>query len=119
MQPLILSVEDAAGFGRTVTPVALRIASARVREYVGEQRLAAAGNAQTDGFFELVSGIAARLDSQNESLAGGVQQESGGAESVTFGWDSFQGVTDLLSAEKKRLDRSFPQRPTLIVQAAS
>lgn len=119
MQPPLMTVEDAAAFGKTVTLASLNTASARIRDYVGERRLAAAGKATSDGFLELVAGIAARLDTLNPALAGGVQTESGGSEAVTFGWDAFQGVTDLLTAEKKRLDRTFPRRARLIVVSAS
>jgi hypothetical protein len=72
-----------------------------------------------DHVVEIICTIAARLDSLNPALAGGVQQESGGAEAATYGWDSFQGVGDLVSSEKKALASIFPRRAGLIVQAAS
>lgn len=71
-----------------------------------------------DRVVEVICTIAARLEGLNPALAGGVQQESGGAEAATYGWDSFQGVGDLVTSEKNALAGIFPKRPGLIVQRA-
>lgn len=69
-----------------------------------------------DHVLETVCTIAARLESLAPGLTAGVQQESGGSESATFGWDSFQGVGGLVTSEKEALARLFPSRGGLIVQ---
>lgn len=118
MQPFATPA-DAAVFGRTVTATALTIASARIRRHVGA-RIEDHPNVASDGFIELVTGIAHRLDSENPSLSEGVVQASSGGDSVTLGWDSFQGVTDLLKAEMAALDKLFPNRRlpgTIVVPA--
>lgn len=71
-----------------------------------------------DHVAEVICTIAARIAALNPALAGGVQQETGGAESATYGWDSFQGVGDLVTSEKTALSRIFPRRAGLIVQRA-
>lgn len=71
-----------------------------------------------DKVAEVICAIASRLEGINPSLAGGVQQESGGSEAATFGWDSFQGVGDLVTSEKNALASLFPKRGGLIVQRA-
>lgn len=67
---------------------------------------------------DIVCAIAARLESLSPGLAAGVQQESGGSEAQTFGWDSHVGVGDLVTAEKQRLDKAFPRRIGSIVTRA-
>lgn len=69
----------------------------------------------SDGLVELVCSIAARLDSINPAAASGVQQETGGSESVTFGFDSYNAVAELTTGEKRALDKMFPRRPGLVV----
>ena len=68
-----------------------------------------------DGLVELVCSIAARLDSINPAAASGVQQEAGGSESVTFGFDSYNAVSELTTGEKRALDRMFPRRLSVVV----
>lgn len=58
---------------------------------------------------ELVCGVASRLTQINAAAASGVQQESAGSESVTFGFDSYKAISDLTAGEKAVLDRLFPK----------
>ena len=69
-----------------------------------------------DDLIELVCGLASRLATINPSVAAGVQQESGGNESVTFGFDSYKAISDLNAGEKAVLDRMFPARAGVVVQ---
>ena len=69
-----------------------------------------------DELVELVCGLASRLSAINPSVAAGVQQESGGSESVTFGFDSYKAISDLNAGEKAVLDRMFPARAGVVVQ---
>lgn len=68
-----------------------------------------------DELIELVCGVAARLDGVNPAAASGVQQETGGSESVTFGFDSYNAISELSTGEKRVLDRLFPKRANLVV----
>lgn len=68
-----------------------------------------------DELIELVCGIAARLGEVNPAAAAGVQQETGGSESVTYGFDSYNAISELSTGEKRVLDRLFPKRPSLVV----
>jgi hypothetical protein len=68
-----------------------------------------------DELIELVCGLAARLTEINPDVAAGVQQESGGSESVTFGFDSYNAISELSTGEKRVLDRIFPARAGLVV----
>lgn len=68
-----------------------------------------------DALVELVCSIAARLDSIDPVAASGVQQETGGSESVTFGFDSYNAISELTTGEKRALDRLFPKRPGVVV----
>lgn len=68
-----------------------------------------------DALVEVVCSIAARLDTVDPAAAAGVQQETGGSESVTFGFDSYNAISDLTTGEKRALDRLFPRRPGLVV----
>lgn len=68
-----------------------------------------------DELVELVCGLASRLTEINPDVAAGVQQESGGSESVTFGFDSYNAISELSTGEKRVLDRIFPARAGLIV----
>ena len=68
-----------------------------------------------DALVELVCSIASRLDSVNPAAASGVQQESGGSESVTFGFDSYNAISELTTGEKRALDKLFPKRPAVVV----
>lgn len=67
---------------------------------------------------DIICTIAARLQSLSPALAEGAQTESGGSESITFGWDSHSGVSDLVSGEKNRLNRLFPKYRGPIVMSA-
>lgn len=69
-----------------------------------------------DALIELVCTIAARLDSTDDSVAAGVQQESSGSVSQTFGWDAWKGIAELTAGEKAALDRLYPKLPNVHVQ---
>jgi hypothetical protein len=69
----------------------------------------------SDEILDVVCTIAARLEALNPALASGAQTESGGDESITFGWDAHQGVGDLVASEKARLSRIFPRVRRVIV----
>ena len=118
MQPFATTT-DALVYGRTVTDIALNIASARIRGYVGA-RIETHKNITSDAFIEFVATLANRIDKENPSLSEGFVSATSGGESGTFGWDSFQGTTDLLTAEKQKLDRLFSNRrpPGVIVVSA-
>lgn len=64
---------------------------------------------------ELVCNLASRLASINQAAASGVQQETAGSESVTFGFDSYKAISDLTAGEKAVLDRLFPKRAGIVV----
>jgi hypothetical protein len=49
------------------------------------------------------------------AAASGVQQETAGSESVTFGFDSYKAISDLTAGEKAVLDRLFPKRANVVV----
>ena len=68
-----------------------------------------------DALVELVCSVASRLDSIDPAAASGVQQETGGSESVTFGFDSYNAISELTTGEKRALDRLFPKRPGVVV----
>ena len=68
-----------------------------------------------DALVELVCTIAQRLDTVDPAAAAGVQQETGGSESVTFGFDSYNAISELTTGEKRALDRLFPKRPGVVV----
>lgn len=68
-----------------------------------------------DPLVELVCSIASRLDNVDASAASGVQQETGGSESVTFGFDSYNAISELTTGEKRALDSLFPRRPGVVV----
>jgi len=68
-----------------------------------------------DELIELVCGVAARLSDVNPAAAAGVQQETGGSESVTFGFDSYNAISELSTGEKRVLDRLFPKRANVVV----
>lgn len=68
-----------------------------------------------DELIELVCGVAARLAGVNPAAATGVQQETGGSESVTYGFDSYNAISELSTGEKRVLDRLFPKRAGLVV----
>jgi len=68
-----------------------------------------------DELIELVCTIAARMDQAVGAVGAGVQTESGGNESVTFGFDSYNALSDLATGEKRVLDRLFPKHPRLVV----
>lgn len=68
-----------------------------------------------DELIEVVCNIASRLSQINPAAAAGVIQETGGSESVSFGFDSYNAISDLTTGEKAVLDRLFPHRATLVV----
>jgi hypothetical protein len=68
-----------------------------------------------DALVELVCTIASRLDTVDPAAAAGVQQETGGSESVTFGFDSYNAISELTTGEKRALDKLFPRRPGVVV----
>lgn len=71
-----------------------------------------------DELIELVCGVAARLSEVNLDVAVGVQQETGGSESVTYGFDSFNAISELTTGEKRVLDRIFPRQAGVVVMRA-
>lgn len=68
-----------------------------------------------DELKEVVCNIASRLATIPTAAASGVQQESAGSESVTFGFDSYKAISDLTAGEKQVLDRLFPKRAGVVV----
>jgi hypothetical protein len=68
-----------------------------------------------DELVEVVCNIAARLSQINPAAAAGVIQETGGSESISFGFDSYNAISDLTTGEKAVLDRIFPHRASLVV----
>jgi hypothetical protein len=68
-----------------------------------------------DEVIELVCGVASRLTQINVAAASGVQQETAGSESVTFGFDSYKAISDLTAGEKAVLDRLFPRMSNVVV----
>jgi hypothetical protein len=71
-----------------------------------------------DELIELVCGLASRLTNITPAVGSGVQQETGGSESVTFGFDSYNAISELSTGEKRVLDRIFPPRAGVVVQRA-
>jgi hypothetical protein len=69
-----------------------------------------------DELVEVVCNVASRLSQINPAAAAGVIQETGGSESVSFGFDSYNAISDLTTGEKMVLDRLFPKRAGLVVQ---
>jgi hypothetical protein len=68
-----------------------------------------------DPVVELVCAIASRLSTAPSGAAAGVQQETGGSESVTFGFDSYNAISELTTGEKRALDSIFPKRAGVTV----
>ena len=68
-----------------------------------------------DEIVEVVCGVAARMAGQSDSAAAGVIQETGGSESVSFGFDSYKAVSALSAGEMAMLDRLFPKRGGVVV----
>jgi hypothetical protein len=71
-----------------------------------------------DELVELVCAVASRMANSNAAAASGVQQETGGSESVTFGFDSYNAIAELTTGEKRMLDRIFPSRASVVVVRA-
>lgn len=71
-----------------------------------------------DELVELVCGVASRMANSAAAAASGVQQETGGSESVTFGFDSYNAIAELSTGEKRMLDRIFPPRASVVVLRA-
>lgn len=67
-----------------------------------------------EALIELCCGIASRLSNVSPALAAGYTSEQTGAESAGFGFDSFKGISDLVSGEQAVLDRIYPFRPAFI-----
>lgn len=72
-----------------------------------------------DELIELVCGLASRLTNLVPAAASGVQQETGGSESVTYGFDSYNAIAELTTGEKRVLDKLFPARAGVVVQRAA
>lgn len=72
-----------------------------------------------DELIELVCAVASRMANSNAAAASGVQQETGGSESVTFGFDSYNAIAELTTGEKRMLDRIFPSRASVVVMRAA
>jgi hypothetical protein len=68
-----------------------------------------------DEVVELVCAVASRMANTAAGAASGVQQETGGSESVTYGFDSFTGISDLTKGELASLGRMFPTLPGVVV----
>jgi hypothetical protein len=64
---------------------------------------------------EVVCSIASRLSTVTPEVAAGVIQETAGTESVSFGFDSYNAISELSTGEKRMLDRLFPKRPGVVV----
>lgn len=64
-----------------------------------------------DGLAELVCVVARRIGSIPDELQSGVQQQSAGAESMTWGMDAAIAVAGLTTGEAKALARWFPMLP--------
>lgn len=72
----------------------------------------------SDEVKEIVCHIASRMSNTSSAAASGVQQETGGSESVTFGFDAYSGIADLTKGELAALGRLFPKIPQLVVMRA-
>lgn len=68
-----------------------------------------------DELVELVCAVASRMANTSTGAQSGVQQETGGSESVTYGFDSFTGISDLTKGELASLRRMFPTTPAQVV----
>jgi hypothetical protein len=68
-----------------------------------------------DQIKEVVCSIAARLSTITPAVAQGVIQETAGTESVSFGFDSYNAISELSTGEKRMLDKLFPHRPGVVV----
>jgi hypothetical protein len=72
----------------------------------------------SDGMVEFVCAVASRMANTLAAVGSGAQQETGGSESVTYGFDSYSGISDLTKGELASLSRMFPPTPGLIVMRA-
>lgn len=72
-----------------------------------------------DGVVEFVCAVASRMANTLAAVGAGAQQETGGSESVTYGFDSYSGISDLTKGELASLDRMFPVTPGLIVMRSA
>lgn len=72
----------------------------------------------SDGVVEFVCAVASRMANTLAAVGAGAQQETGGSESVTYGFDSYSGISDLTKGELASLGRMFPVTPGLIVMRA-
>lgn len=72
-----------------------------------------------DELVEVVCAVASRMQNSSAAAASGVQQETGGSESVTFGFDSYNAIAELSTGEKRMLDRIFPSRASVVVMRAA
>jgi len=73
----------------------------------------------SDSLIELVCAIASRMSNTAAGAATGVQQETGGSESVTYGFDAYTGISDLTKGELASLSAMFPAKPALVVLRAA
>lgn len=69
----------------------------------------------SDGLIEFICGLASRMANTSAPAAAGVQQETGGSESVTFGFDAYSGISDLTKGELRTLGRFFPTIPGVVL----
>lgn len=72
-----------------------------------------------DELVEVVCAIASRMANTAAGVQSGVQQETGGSESVTFGSDSWSGISDLTKGEIASLSAMFPMLPNVVVMRAA
>ena len=113
LQPPLATPEDAATLGKgVISETALLVASIRVREYINGRATAAQLASPSDSLIEIVCSVAARIQSDiGTTRDTAIASESSDGVSVTFGFDAYQAVSDLASAEMRRIDRIFPRLP--------
>lgn len=71
-----------------------------------------------DELIELVSAIAARMESAPAQVAQGIQQESMGPHAISYGMDAWKAQSGLTAGEKETLRRYWPQLPRTISMGA-
>lgn len=113
---MFATTDDLVTYGYDVAiATMLPRADKRVRGYL-VRRASAVGLFADDAVIppalaECVCAIADRMSSTDSKVGKGVQQETAGGQSVTFGGQAYAGLTDLTAAEKVRLDELFPRMP--------
>lgn len=105
----IASPEEALELGKTVGSTALTVASIRVRRHL--RRVAPPEDLTPEGaseeLKEITISIAERLQTINPALANGVASESSDGVSVSLGFDSFKGISNLVAGETEALDKLY------------